>query len=151
VDPVTLIVAALAAGAAAGLKPVAAEAVRDAYRGIKRLITDHYPGVAIEELEKLPASDAKKESLTVDLERAGASRDSELLAAAEALIAAVKEHDAEAAAAVGVRLDDIEAAFLRIHDVEAEGTGVEASRVRTEGGIDISGVRSRQGGRPRDP
>ena len=39
-DPVTIIVTALALGAAAGLKPVAEQAVKDAYAGIKTLKSD---------------------------------------------------------------------------------------------------------------
>ena len=41
-DPGTLIVTALALGAAAGLKATAEQAVKDTYSGLKRLIIDHY-------------------------------------------------------------------------------------------------------------
>ena len=37
-DPVTIIVSALVAGAAAGLQPTAEQAIKDAYNGIKALM-----------------------------------------------------------------------------------------------------------------
>ena len=40
-DPITIIVTALALGAAAGLKPTAEQAVKVAYAGLKKLIQDH--------------------------------------------------------------------------------------------------------------
>ena len=41
-DPITLIVAALAAGAAVGLKDTTSSAVRDAYAGLKAMVTKRW-------------------------------------------------------------------------------------------------------------
>ena len=58
-DPVTLIVAALAAGAGAGLKDAAGSAVRDAYQGLRALVRRRFEGkpaaeVALAEHEQDP-------------------------------------------------------------------------------------------------
>ena len=44
-DPITLIVAALAAGAAAGLGDTASQAIKDAYAGLKGLIKRRFAGM----------------------------------------------------------------------------------------------------------
>ena len=145
-DPVSLIVMALAAGAAAGLKPAAENAVKDAYAGIKRLIQDRYAKVDVAPLEQKPESEAKQASLEEDLKESGAGADEELLAKAREVFAAVKEHDPEAAAAVGVLIEDVGADNLRIKKIEATGTGLELKRSKFEGDIDIGEVRAGGGG-----
>jgi hypothetical protein len=145
-DPVSLIVTALAAGAAAGLKPMAAQAVQDAYAGIKRLIQRKYAHVDLAALEQKPESDAKRESVREDLDDAGAGADEELLAQAHELAVLVQEHDPGVAAAIGVDLEDFEAVNLRIRKVESEGTGVRVRKGRLTGDIDIGEVRAGRGG-----
>ena len=72
-DPVSLIVTALAAGAAAGLKPTAEKIIKDAYEGIKTLIKRKYDQVDLASLEKKPQSQAKRDSVAEDLSDAGAA------------------------------------------------------------------------------
>ena len=55
-DPITIILTALVVGAAAGLKPTAEKAVKDAYAGIKSLIKRKYGQVKVDILESDPAS-----------------------------------------------------------------------------------------------
>ncbi len=93
IDPVTIIVGALVAGAAAGLKPAAEQAVKDAYEGLKTLIKDRYQRVHVEVLENDPNNESRQEILQEDLANAGADKDQELLNQARALLEAVKEHD----------------------------------------------------------
>lgn len=45
VDPLTIVVAAIALGAQEGVRETVATAVKDTYAGLKRLITDRYKGV----------------------------------------------------------------------------------------------------------
>lgn len=142
VDPVTVIVSAVALGAAAGLKETATRAVKDAYAVLRKLISDRYQDVDVAPVEKRPDSAAKRESLEEDLAAAGAGRDGALLDAAQALITQVKAQDAAAAAAVGIDLARVEAAALRIRGVAAEGTGVQVRDGRFTGDIEISDVRS---------
>ena len=150
-DPVTLIVTALAAGASAALKSTAESAVKDAYEGLKRLIFKRYRDVDVAPVEKRPESEAKRDSLAEDLAAAGASEDGELLAGAQQLIEAVRAHDAGAGAAIGVDLEQVEAEFLKISDVSASGTGVRVRHGTFSGGIDISGVDAGSGAPPGRP
>jgi len=95
VDPVTLIVAALVAGAAAGAGDVATSAIKDAYAGLKDLIKNKFAGnvaaeAALEKHETSP--EAWEPALKAELVENGADQDEEILAAAKALL-----QDADAA------------------------------------------------------
>lgn len=88
-DPITLIVAALAAGAAAGVQGTAASAVKDAYAGLKALVKKRFAGRPDAELilarhERAPQT--WQAPLAAELSEAGADRDRDLLAAAQALM-----------------------------------------------------------------
>jgi hypothetical protein len=89
VDPVTVIVTALGAGAALGVKDTASAAVKDAYSSLKGLAKKRFANredaqLVLAQYEKSPA---KWESMiTGELTEAGAARDAELLAAAQLLL-----------------------------------------------------------------
>lgn len=149
-DPITMIVTALAAGAAAGLKPTAERAIKDAYASVKALIQRKYIKVDISPLESKPESEAKRESLREDLADAGALGDHELLDKIKALIEAVEKHAPAEAAAIGVDLKEVKAASLKIQKVTAEGTGVRVEKSEFSGDIDLGEVRAGNV-KPRDP
>src|SRR5689334_6618522 len=132
VDPVSLIVLAVAAGASAGLKESAADAVKEAYGALKRMILERHR-VDVGDLER------KRASLQEDLADTGAGDDMELRAAAQRLLAEVAKHDPAAAQAVGVKLDDVTAEFIRIGDVDVSGpaAGIVATDVDVRGGFQI--------------
>jgi hypothetical protein len=71
-DPISLVVSTLAAGALAALKPTAEQAVKDAYGGLKSLIQRRYGSVDLSQIEKKPKSSSKQESVAEDLREAGA-------------------------------------------------------------------------------
>jgi len=149
-EPITLIITALVLGIATGLKPTAEQAVKDAYDGLKKLIQDKYNAKAsLAALENKPDSEVKKESLKEDLTDAGADQDPEVLEKAETVLQAVQEHAPQAAAAIGVNLKDIEAAFLEIGRVRSTGTGVNVEKGKFTGGIKIDDVDA--GGRNASP
>src|SRR4051794_27100429 len=88
-DPVTLIVAALAAGAGAGLKDTATQVIKDAYAGLKALVLrrvkDTPAGeVAVTEHEKDPQTWSAP--LAKTLTTAGADHDEGPIAAAQLLM-----------------------------------------------------------------
>jgi hypothetical protein len=91
VDPITLIVAALVAGAAAGLKDTASAAVKDAYSGLRSLIRSRFGHHDQALDEQLAAVDQKPDTdpapLAEKLRSAGAGDDAELVQAARALLA----------------------------------------------------------------
>lgn len=151
-DPVSLVVAAVVAGATAGLKEQAQSAVRDAYLALRNRITQRH-GVELDAVEGQPDSEDEQESLRGSLTRAGVEEDPELLGAAHEVVRVVREHDAAAARAVGVNLNDVEAELIRIVNLKVRGnaTGIDLHRVRTRGGIVIEGVQADGGDSPAHP
>ena len=147
VDPITIIVTALASGAAAGLKPTAKQAIRDAYAGLKSLIQRKLGTIAsVDALESKPESETKRKSVAEDLADAGAGNNVELLDQAKALLDVLKEQEPTTVAAMGVDLKGIEAAYLKIKKVAATGTGISVEKAKFEGGIDIEDVTAGRGG-----
>lgn len=88
-DPVTLIVTALASGAGSGLKDAASSAVTDAYNGLKALTGRALAGRKKGELvlaEHEQAPEVWEKPLAEELRAAGAADDADLVAAAELLM-----------------------------------------------------------------
>lgn len=140
-EPVSIIVAALVAGAAAAFKDTAAQAIKDAYAGFKALIQRKYGGVSVDALERKPDSEAKQLSVREDLTDAGAGTDQELLDRAKALLDAVKTHDQAAAAQLNINLDEVEAAYFKLKDAAATGdVNVGVKKSTFSGGIDMEGL-----------
>jgi hypothetical protein len=88
-DPVSLILTALAAGAAVGLKGAASSAVTDAYNGLRALVRRKLAGRSDGELvlarhEQDPQ--VWEQPLAVELTASGAAGDRDLVAAAQALM-----------------------------------------------------------------
>lgn len=139
-DPVTAaVVAAIAAGAVAGVKDTAAQAVKDAYAGLKSLISRKYKGVDVSGVERKPDSDSKKASLAEDLQDAGAAGDAELAAAAVVVLEALQQH---APHVIGVDIRDHIAEALKITDIDSTGNGVRVSGGTITGPTEISGIRA---------
>jgi len=88
-DPVTLIVTALVAGAAAGLKDAASSAIKDAYNGLKGLVrrklADHPDGELVLDRHGQDPQVWEK-PLAQELTAAGAGDDPALVSAAQALM-----------------------------------------------------------------
>ncbi len=140
-EPITLIVAALTLGIAAGLKPTAEQAVKDAYSDLRELIKRRY-GVGLDGLEKKPDSAAQQAAVQETLTDAGAEQDADLLAQAKALIDQVNRADPDSAAAVGLDIEAVEAAFLRARRIAASGGGT-AARIKDStfsGGIELEDI-----------
>jgi hypothetical protein len=144
----SIITSAIAAGAAASMKDTVAAVVKDAYTGLRTLIRRKYASVELAAVEKKPDSKAKRDSLEEDLAGAGAAGDEELTRLAQVLVHAVEANAPEAAAAIGVDLEKVKAAFLRIGSVDAAGTGVRLHGTEFSGGIDIGSVRAGLRGLP---
>src|SRR3569833_139644 len=91
-DPISLIVSALSAGAIAALKDTAGTAVKDGYAGLKALLLRRLQGnldaqSQLAAMERAPAETASNTVLKQHLEAAGAGRDEELLLRAHELLA----------------------------------------------------------------
>jgi hypothetical protein len=149
-DPLTSLVTALAAGAAAALKPTVEQAVKDSYAALKGLIQRKYAQVQVDPLEANPSSKNRRRVVEEDLKAAGADTDAEVLQQAQALLEAIRSSTPETAAAIGVDLQDIEGASLAIRRVIATGAGVKVEKGTFHGDITIEDVQAgdRGGARP---
>ena len=95
--PLTVIISALTAGAAASAKDVVAQVVKDGYAGLKTLVVRRFGQkgdveAALEGVEKKPDSEARQAVLKEELEKAGAAQDAEVVRQAQALLAVLQEH-----------------------------------------------------------
>jgi hypothetical protein len=98
-DPVTMIVTALAAGAALGVTDSASSAVRDAYAGLKALVRKRLgvrPGGELVLAGHEEAPGTWQAPLRAELAEAGADGDTGLVAAAQALMTLLDEAGARA-------------------------------------------------------
>ncbi len=140
-DPVSLIVGAVAAGASAAIKSSVSSAITTAYNALKRILVDRYSQVNTSALEGNPGSSVQQAAVKEVLEATTAGSDAELVTAARALLAAVKAEDPDAAKAVGVDLQRLDVDDVEIHDVKARG-GADGVRARdiTATKLNISGI-----------
>jgi hypothetical protein len=93
-DPVTLIVTALAAGAASALQDGVSSAVKEAYARVKALVMRRFANRPEGELvlaEHEAAPQVWEAPLTAELSAAGAGGDADLVAAAQALMGLVDQ------------------------------------------------------------
>jgi uncharacterized membrane protein YdcZ (DUF606 family) len=93
-DPVTLIVTALAAGAASALQDGASAAVKDAYAQVKALVTRRFAGRPKGELvlaEHEAAPQTWQAPLAAELSAAGADGDADLVVAAQILMSLIDD------------------------------------------------------------
>jgi hypothetical protein len=91
-DPISLIVAAPAAGASAAVKDTASQAVKDAYGALKALLRNRLGGdprseAELDRVEQRP--DADPQALKQPLRAVGAERDEELIRTARDLLVLV--------------------------------------------------------------
>lgn len=97
VEPISLIIAALTAGAVVGARDTAGAAVKDAYGGLKELIHRRFGGnqgarAALDLSEHEPAAPVRE--LAQHLWAVGAESDEELIAAAQAVLRLVDPYGA---------------------------------------------------------
>jgi hypothetical protein len=105
-DPITLIVTALAAGAALGVHDTASAVVKDAYASLRALVRRRLhgdPGAELMLVRHEQAPETWQVPLMAELTRAGADGDGDLIAAAKALLDLVGEAGGTGKYAVDVR------------------------------------------------
>jgi len=93
-DPISMIIAALGAGALAATKDTAGTAVKDAYQGLKTLIKKKLEGDVLGQamVDAKPEEIKQAEGLLKDkITKAGADKDAEIIQAAQELLNQVKE------------------------------------------------------------
>ena len=88
-DPITLIVTALAAGAALGVQDTASAMIKDAYASLKALVTKRLgggPGAELVIAKHEGAPETWQAPLMAELAESGADGDRDLIVAAQALL-----------------------------------------------------------------
>jgi hypothetical protein len=98
-DPITLIVTALAAGAALGVQDTASAMIKDAYASLKALVTKRLgggPGAELVLAKHGRAPETWQAPLMAELAESGADSDRDLIVAAQALLDLVGDADGRA-------------------------------------------------------
>jgi hypothetical protein len=131
----------IGAGAAGGTELVSS-IVKDAYNKLKEVILKYYPDIAISVLEQNPHSKDTKNVVERELAAADAGQNAEVLSAAQTLLDAIQRYAPAAAAPMGIELDDVSAANVRLKDVVSAGGGVRMHRAKIIGDIEITKVRA---------
>lgn len=131
-DPITLIVTAIAGGAAAGASDVATQAVRDAYAGLKALVIRKFGSTGavaanLQQVEAEPDNEIWQAALQQGLTQAGADSDQEALARAQALLDLIAQ--------LGLGTGNTNIAHAEGSSVIAQDHSVAAG----EGGVAIQG------------
>ena len=151
-EPVTLIVAAIALGASDGARETAKQAIGDAYSAVKGWITNRYSSVIaeVEGLEQEPEEELRRALLAKKLDQAGAGNDVELLGLAQSVLAAVEEQAPELPGSVGVVIRRASVGGdIEVVDVAVDGgSGVVAEDVAAAGDLRIGKVSARA---PQEP
>lgn len=117
-DPISLIIAALVAGAAAGAKDTASSAVKDAYEGLKGLIRRRFGGdqaaeAELRKAEETPVGDHS--ALSARLEAAGAADDAELLRAAQEVLKQAGKYNISIKDSKGISVGDHQTVTMNIN------------------------------------
>ena len=94
-DPISLIVAAVAAGASAALKDTASDAIKEAYGGLKSLLRRKL-GAHAEVQAALDAPEVDEKLLEQELAKTDIAKDEEVVTAAQELMAKVDPEGARA-------------------------------------------------------
>ena len=141
-DPITLVMAAVVAGASAGLKDTVSESIKDAYRALKELLVQRR--IDLSGVERKPSSESKQTSLREDLQDLAGPEDKldeTTVNAARHLLAMVKANDPEAARAVGIDLEHLDVGgSLSIKGVTAAGSGLRGKDWKTTGDVVIENI-----------
>jgi len=143
-EPLSAIMTAIISGAVASAKPTTEKIISDSYNGLKALIQRKYSGVSLEAVEKKPDSPTQKAALQEVLQDANADKDNELLQQAQALLKVISEQPPEVAQAIGIKLEEVKAANVRLQEIIVSGeqaAGVHIKQGEFSGDIEISKVR----------
>ena len=139
-DPVSVVLQALVAGAAAVVKPTAEKVVTDAYGALKSLVERRF-NVSLSTLERRPDDKVRQGIISEDLAANNAAGDREVLECSKRVIEAVRSHDPAVEQVIGVRLEDVvTAAAVAIRRVSSTASGVSVRRAQIGGELIIEDV-----------
>src|SRR5262245_61106031 len=141
--PISDLMMSLVIGAGiVGGKELVSSIVKDAYKNLKAVILKHYPAIAVSVLEQKPNSKDTQSVIERELAAANAGQNAAVLSAAQTLLDVIQRNAPAAVATIGIDLNDVSAANLRLKDVVSAGGGVRVHRARIDGDIEITHVRA---------
>lgn len=140
-DPVSVIVTALATGAAAGLGGTAKDAITDGYAALKTFLKNRYGSVRVAKLEEEPASKANQQMVEMDLQNAGARNDEELLRLAQSVVKLILERAPDTVQAVGLSIEGLEAGELLADNIQSSGPAVVVKDTKVAGKAEFRNLR----------
>jgi hypothetical protein len=151
-DPITIIVAALAAGSAAGLKETASKAIQDAYAGLRKILEatfghEHQVTESIEKVAKQPEDRLLREELGRLLKQRTGEIDNGVLEAAMKTRDAIETDAPDVVQAIGMDIGEFKAASLSIKNLRPPNTGTSFKARK----VDIAGDATIDFGDPPDP
>lgn len=145
-EPLSIILTSLVAGATVVGKGVAGEVVKDAYTKLKGVLLREFGAkgdmeTALAQVEDKPESDGRKSVLEEELETAKAAQDDEIVQSAKAMLDLLKEHGL---------LSPSYQAMLEGNGAIAQGGSVAAGKGgvaiggNVEGGVRITNQKERE-------
>jgi hypothetical protein len=141
-EPVSVIVQALVAGAATGLQPTVSKVITDAYGALKSLVSEKFD-VSVSSLERKPTDKARQDIVKEDITASDAAEDVEVLELSQRLLQALHTHHPEVEGIVGVNLKDlVTQASVAIRRVTSSGGGVSLSHAQIGGELVIEDINS---------
>ena len=141
-DPISTLVAALAAGAAAGLQKAAGQAVKDAYAGVKDFLSGKVSSLT--NLEEDPSDEDYRKAAGKELQKKGLATDPAVLEQIRHLTQAIEQEPPEQLAAWGIDIGQIRAAgSVLVENIEAEHGSVRVKDIDAQGGdARIKGIKA---------
>jgi hypothetical protein len=143
-EPVTItVLTALVTGAIAAFKGAAGEGGKQAYTALKDLIIRRFAQVkpALEMVSSSPESETKRAVLAEELESTGASKDQEVVAAAQRLLDALGQAQTDPLAAALFDFEQLKVARnLKLKDIKSVGPVLRAKTVDIGGDMEIEQI-----------
>ena len=149
-DPLTLIVTALVAGATTGLQGTTTDFIKDTYTGLKQLIVTHLPKAkaAVDELDADPQDAISKQTVEARLGQLDAAQMTALVQQAQTLLQAVQQV-APQMEIFGVLLKDVEIGGSATFDnITSAQTGVKAEKTTVHDDFTAKNIQAGQTGTP---
>jgi hypothetical protein len=141
-DPVSAIVSALTAGAAASAEGVASDAVKTLYAGLKKILSGKL--TSLSNLEEEPADEDYRRAVQKEISRKGLADEPEVLDQVGKLTQALEQEKPDRLLAWGVDISEIRAAgSIVINKLEAKLGNVRVRGIESSGGnIEITDIKS---------
>src|SRR5215467_7079412 len=132
-DPMSTLLAAVVAGAAAALQATVGDVVKDSYAELKRALAARFSRVDLTVIERDPMAAENRHAVERQLRESGASADADLIARANALLEQLLRSKSDLADVIGVDVEGIKAGTVRIEDIISAGVGVRVKNAVAAG------------------